>query len=143
MYPHFIEVTIFEGPKALINIDQVKAVATLPDFYDGSVIYYSFAGKETVRESYDEIMQLLKDAGAHIQKPDPRLDTKNPLTMYELKRMIGEPVWNSNARCWMLVGEDRGQAVMLTYNAGNDIDYTEDDLVKYPLYRMRREDDVQ
>lgn len=138
MYPHFIGVTIVNGVKAIINVDHIKAVAPDPVNMDNANIYYVY-GVENVAESYDEIMQLLKDAGTHIQKPDPRLDTKNPLTMDELKRMIGEPIWNSNARCWMLVGEDRGQDVMLTYNAGNGIDYTEDDLIKYPLYRMKVE----
>ena len=143
MYPHFIEVTIFEGPKAIINIDQIKAVATLPDFYDGAVIYYSTAGNETVRESYDEVMQLLKDAGTHIQKPDPRLDTKNPLTMDELKRMIGEPVWNSNRRSWELVHyyEPVNNTIQVVDAAGKIYLMDEADLIKYPLYRMKNVSD--
>lgn len=137
MYPHFIEVHAKKDEAIMsINIDNIVGFG---ETGENSTIITSDNGRWVIRESYDELKQLITKSGASIQMGDPRLDTSHPLTMKELKRMIGEPIWNSNARCWMLVGEDRGQAVMLTYNAGNVIDYTEDDLIKYPLYRMKVE----
>lgn len=137
MYPHFIEVHAKKDEAIMsINIDNIVGFG---ETGENSTIITSDNGRWVIRESYDKLKQLITNSGASIQMGDPRLDTSHPLTMKELKRMIGEPIWNSNARCWMLVGEDIGQAVMLTYNAGNSIDYTEDDLIKYPLYRMKVE----
>ena len=142
MYPHFIEVTIFEGPKAIINIDQIKAVATLPDFFDGAIIYYSTAGKETVRESYDEVKGLIESSGALINMGDPRLDTKHRLTKEDIKEMqAGEPVWNSNDREWYQIAGWNGQNdfYVTLQSIHKVIRLSEDDLIKFPFYRMKVE----
>ena len=135
MYPHFIEIHAKEdGADLLINIDNIvllnsRHVYTSSDRGDECV---------PVAETYTEMKDLIIQCGCHIEKTDPRLDISQPLTIKDLKHMIGEPVWNSNSRCWMLVSEDRGMAVYLIYNAGNGVDFSEGDLIKFPLYRMRR-----
>ena len=142
MYPYFIEVEIRNGPKAIINIDNIKAVSPHPESMDNTDIYYSVGGKETVRESYDEVMQLLKDAGTHIQKSDPRLDTTTPLTKEDIKEMgVGEPVWHSNKMLWGIITnwcdlESGFLCTLVTHKSFVDMD--ENDLIKYPLYRMKQ-----
>lgn len=90
-----------------------------------------------VSESYDEVKQMIKDSGIHIHKADPRLDTSHPLTMDDLREMVGEPVWNSNLNVWMLIRKvDDLYADMVSVSG--DVHYwTESDLKQFPLYRMR------
>ena len=57
--------------------------------------------------------------------------------------MIGEPVWNSNTRAWMLVvdsslGDVKGW-VDLVDHCGKIVRFEPHDVQKFPLYRMRRE----
>ena len=139
MYPHFIEINSLdlEG-EIIVNIETIAFVCG----EDEAQIILNVADREdntiNCKESYDEVKKLIKDSGCQIQMGDPRLDTTHPLTMKEIKRMIGEPVRNSNSRCWMLVSEDRGMAIHLIYNAGNGVDFMEGDLIKFPVYRMKR-----
>ena len=96
-----------------------------------------------VAESYEEIKQLIHDVGVLIHKPDPRLNLTKPLTMDDLRNMIGEPVWNSNNGKWYLmlkVREDLDPvlAVMQDYDAKIDV-FNPDELIKFPLYRMKQE----
>lgn len=90
-------------------------------------------------ESYDEIKQLIKDSGILIHRADPRLDTTTPLTMEDLKEMIGEPVWNSNLLRWELVKRADDLYITTCSTGQYDSHYDEGDLIKTPLYRMRRE----
>lgn len=135
MYPHFIEVTCELGDdehrtieKRLVNVDNIVVVSD-------NIIDCGKDGTWYAEETYDELKELIRSAGCHIEKGDPRLDQTKPLTMNDLKHMIGEPVWNSNTRCWMLVSEDRGDTVYLIFNNGNGYDFHENALIKYPLYR--------
>ena len=137
MYPHFIEVEIRNGPKAIINIDNIKAVAPEQDLVDNAVIYYSVSGKEIVSESYDEVKQLIESSGCLINMGDPRLNTSKPLTWDELQNMVGEPVWNSNLSRWELVKRADESYVVTCSTGVYDNNYAEYDLVKYPLYRMK------
>ena len=90
-------------------------------------------------ESYDEIKQLIKDSGILIHRADPRLNTERELTFVELREMIGEPVWNSNLLRWELVKKADDLYITTCGTGQYDSHYDEDDLIKYPLYRMRRE----
>ena len=93
-----------------------------------------------VAESYEEIKQLIHDVGVLIHKADPRLNLTKPLTMDDLREMIGEPVWNSNTLKWELVwyyGDAR--EIIFTRDCGADYEYDADDLIKTPLYRMKKE----
>lgn len=96
-------------------------------------------------ESYDEIKELIKDSGILIHRADPRLNTEWELTLSELREMIGEPVWNSNVLHWYLVDsiqtdpDGSNEKVILRTRGGAELPFDEDDLIKYPLYRMRRE----
>lgn len=73
-----------------------------------------------------------------IKKADPRLDTDHPLTMEDLKTMVGEPVWNSNSGKWGLVKEVREDDVTLVYQAADWVIVGRGWVNKFPLYRMRK-----
>jgi len=136
MYPHMIEVHLKQdGDPMFLNIDQVVRVYPYGENAMIDMLSMSFS----TRESYDEIKALIRGAGCLIHKADPRLENK-PLTMSDLKEMIGEPVFNSNSRKWMLVRcvyDD--PAVDLTDIMGAAQTFYQDDLKKFPLYRMKVE----
>ena len=113
-----------------INVDSIEW------FADETISMHNSEIK--VIESYDEIKQLILDAGVLIHKADPRLDTTTPLTMEDLKNMIGEPVWNSNALKWGLLTKQDGSYFLL-YPTGQMWLFTVNDLIKFPLYRMKKE----
>ena len=142
MYSHFIEITpLVTGGKVSVNIDNIVM------FGDGQVVctnmrmtseYAAFR----CTESYEEIKKLIEASGCQITKSDPRLDTSKPLTMADLDGMIGEPVWDSNRREWGLVVEhlkSDDDYEWVTIRPYKDVshDYDEDDLAKYPLYRIK------
>ena len=134
MYPHFITVHDNEnGEPFLVNIDHIVSVGKEGMILTGVPTDIALA---TV-ESFDELKQLVADAGCHIEKADPRLNTKQPLTMDELRQMVGEPVWNSNTRSWGLVCDYYDETVAIKPPRGASYDYDADDLVKFPLYRMK------
>ena len=134
MYPHFITVHDNDnGDPFLVNIDHIVSVGKEGMILTGVPTAIALA---TV-ESFDELKQLVADAGCHIEKADPRLDTAKPLTMDELRQMVGEPVWNSNTRSWGLVCDYYDETVAIKPPRGASYDYDADDLVKFPLYRMK------
>lgn len=90
-----------------------------------------------VNKTYDEVKQMIKDSGIHIQKADPRLDTSHPLTMDDLQEMVGEPVWNSNLNVWLLVKDVSDLYVDLVWTTGNVSAWDERELTQFPLYRIR------
>ena len=136
MYPHFITVHDNDnGEPFLVNIDHIVSVGKEGMILTGVPADIALA---TV-ESFDELKQLIADAGCHIEKADPRLNTAKPLTMDELRQMVGEPVWNSNARSWGLVCDYYDETVAIKPPRGASYDYDADDLVKFPLYRMKEE----
>ena len=125
--------------KSPISIN-VNNIADFHVDYDGQTAVDVGRDAYLVAESYDEIKNLIKDAGVLIHKADPRLDTTTPLTLEDLKNMIGEPVWNSNTLKWELVwyyGD--AKEIIFTRDCGADYEYDADDLIKFPLYRMKKE----
>lgn len=143
MYPFFIEVhdgKLEKKSPMLINIDNIEVAYE----YNGKMFITTQNGDAwCVEESLDNIKTLLKDAGCQIEKGDPRLDTSKPLTMEDLKNMLGQPVWNSNTGKWGLVrnyieaGADGVDVAFYLDAADNNTPVTENDLIAKPLYRMR------
>ena len=144
MYPHFVEVhpknceteSGWTDSGVLVNIDHIVEVGE--QYVNTTDMLF------TVRETYEELKQLISDAGCCIQKADPRLDTSKPLTMEDLKGMIGEPVWDANSGRWYLVYEIvpddyRDDVVSLRTSDGGCWYYDVSDLIAKPLYRMKRE----
>ena len=137
MEPKFIE--LHDGADPLsINVELVEW------FADETISMTNC--EHRVLESYDEIKQLIKDSGILIHRADPRLDTTTPLTMVDLKDMIGEPVWNSNNGFWYLVNSiqtdpdgSHEKIILRTTKGRIELLFDEDELIKFPLYRMRRE----
>ena len=97
----------------------------------------------SVTESYDEVKALIKDAGVLIHKPDSRLNLTTPLTMDDLREMIGEPVWNSNNGKWYLmlkVRDDLDPELAVVQDSDAKIEvFSPEELIKFPLYRMNQE----
>ena len=142
MYPHFIELHASDnGEKVLYNIDHI--VKTYEPLGDRCTPIYTDDGYDwSVRESYDEVKQLIRSAGCAIQKQDPRLDTTSPISWDELLTlgMIGQPVWNSNTREWMLLIDsslDGRSWIDLIDNCGKTFRWGPVEVSKYPLYRMK------
>lgn len=134
MYPHFITVHDNDnGDPFLVNIDHIISIGKEGMILTGVPAAIALA----TTESFDELKQLVSDAGCHIEKADPRLNTAKPLTMDELRQMVGEPVWNSNTRSWGLVCDYYDETVAIKPPRGASYDYDADDLVKFPLYRMK------
>ena len=136
MYPHFIEVHSY--CQLLINIDSIMSIIPC---VEGTKIYTMDGTSYLVSETYDELKELLRKSGTQIDKGDPRLDTSSPLSWDALTRveMIGQPVWNSNTRKWMLlldVASDRTW-ITLVNTAGGQEQWIEHDSQKYPLYRTK------
>ena len=133
MMSKFIE--LHDGLQPIsINVDSIEW------FADETISMHNSEIK--VIESYDEIKQLILDAGVLIHKADPRLDTTTPLTLEDLKNMIGELVWNSNTLKWMLIHRfvDADKPIVwLVLPDGQFKVMTADDLIKTPLYRMKQE----
>ena len=132
MYPKFVEVHE-KGNAISINIEHLVA-------FSDRIFHLSNNAESNYRcdESYNDIKQLITDCGCLIHKADPRLDTSRPLTLDDLRDMVGEPVWNSNINVWMLVKDVSDTWAKILWTSGNISEYTEDELIKYPVYRMRR-----
>ena len=143
MYPHMIEVHQgSDNAPMMVNVDVIESIYP---HYSGSQINTISSEGWVTQESYDEVKELLRSAGTAIQKGDPRIDTTHNLSMDDLceTMMIGEPVWNSNTRAWMLVVDsslgDVHRWVDLCDHCGKIVRYEPQDVIKYPLYRLRKE----
>ena len=142
MYPHFIEVHDKEDDILVsVNVDCIANFFPKGDG-DGAIINCRDCGGQVTIETYEELKDLIRNAGCAIQKADPRLDGTIPLTMDDLCKleMIGEPVWNSNTRNWMLVidSDTMHKTVDLVDNCGKIVRFDPHDVSKFPLYRMKQ-----
>ena len=137
MYPHFITVHDGEDNQCEISVN-IDNIVNFHVDEDGVSIIEVVSGEfYRITETYEELSALVAGAGCHIEKADPRLNTKQPLTMDEIRQMVGEPVWNSNTRSWGLVCDYYDETVAIKPPRGASYDYDADDLVKFPLYRMK------
>ena len=127
-----------DGEPMLVNTDHIMKV--FKDEVGIPTVEFPADYIET-KESYEEIEKLIKGAGVCIDKGDPRLDTKSPLTMEDLKHMVGEPVWNSNTRDWWLIHwyheYPTYKEIIVYNNKGVQESWDRNDLIKTPLYRMK------
>ena len=133
MMPKFVELH-WHGIPASINVDSI-AMFKDHEFLDCE------GNCHEIDESYEDVKKLVTDSGYLIHKVDPRIDNK-PLTMDDLKDMIGEPVWNSNTGRWMLVNRiDDVEGIdfaILTESDGIGYDFGEAMLKANPMYRMKQ-----
>ena len=134
MYPKFIEVHA-KGDNQLEDIVTIMNVAHIMYIHDNVIC--TPKGFYSVSETFDELKALIKDCGCLIKKADPRLDIEHPLTMDDLKTMVGEPVWNSNLNVWLLVKGCSDMYVDLLWTSGNTSSWDEKELESFPLYRMK------
>jgi len=136
MYPKFIELHDKDsGNRFSVNVEKIAVVGK-----KGTMLALpsDFMYLETV-ESYEEIKTLITDSGCLIKKADPRLDTEHRLTLADLRGMIGEPVWMSSVNAWLLVVSCDDQYATLRWSSGNVSTSDENDLLSYPLYRMKKD----
>lgn len=149
MYPHFIEVNDYRDERLVsINVD------TITNFFaneeGGTDIELTTCQFCHAKESYSELKTLIEGCGCSINKGDPRLDTSRPLTMDDIKEMVGQPVWNSNIGEWGLITKDpewhdethpdwkRQSGYYLRYHNDTITRFDEEGLKKYPIYRMKQ-----
>ena len=144
MYPKFIELHLAKDDCLVsLNIENIIAISDF-DNGEGYIVKTSDRGDWIVKETYDEMKQMITDSGCLIRKEDPRLDTEHPLTMEDLQGMVGEPVWNSNIDEWGLVTKDAEwhgeimEGYIIRYHDGTMTRLEEEWLKKYPHYRMKK-----
>ena len=140
MYPHMIEVHDEDGSLITINIDSIEW------FNKDQVIMLHCQGIN-VCESYDELKQLIRDAGCHIAKKDPRLDDK-PMEWDDFPGQEGEIFWNSNTRDWYKydrIIELKDGTKWLGFLGFDGIMYEvyPEDLKAKPMYRMKVKDEPE
>ena len=137
VYPHFVELHTEGGKPVMVQADHICKFHWLADrevtamyLLDGT--YWNF------RETYEEVKTLLSESGCSITLRDPRID-ETPLTMEELKEMIGQPVFDSHLRKWMLVENalENVRTIWFIDYMGEQVSFSEADLIKYPLYRIK------
>lgn len=138
---HDVDILNDDAEYALIsvNAENICRFHRYCDDKNKTVIGLADRTIHVVSESYDDVKRMMHDVGCLIHKDDPRLDTTTPLTLDDLKNMIGEPVWNSNLLRWELVKQADDLYVTTCGTGEYTSNYDERDLVKYPLYRMKRE----
>ena len=134
MYPKFIEVHA-RGEKLEDAVTFVN-IAHIIYFHDNLIL--TPKGFILVSETFEELKEMITDSGCLIKKADPRLNMDHPLTMNDLRTMVGEPVWNSNTGKWGLVKEVREDDVTLVYEAADWVIVGREDLKKFPLCRMKK-----
>lgn len=142
MYPHFIEVhDKEEGYPILLNIECINKVYLdgNSDMSDTWGLIIMKHGNVTTIESYDEVQQLIEDAGCSINRADPRIDSRSSLTMNQIMRILGEPVWNSNLNQWALVHyyNPDNDTIQLMNPGGKIYIMTEEEMIRFPLYRTK------
>jgi len=142
MYPHMIEVhdtdLYNDGNECqfTLNIDNICGFNPYCDDKNKTVIATVDNSFHVVLETYEEVKELIRDAGCIIAKKDPRLDDR-PLGMNDLMTMVGEPVWNVHMQKWMLY-EGVYDGILQFQETGNGRAFINaDDLDKFPMYRIR------
>ena len=139
MYPKFIVVRdVDQGCMLSLNVTNICGFNEYCDDADKTVIAMTDGVFHVVDHTYEEIRQMITESGCLIRKQDPRLDLTHPLSLEDLKDMIGEPVWCTNVDSWMLVKSADDLSVRVVWVSGNTSEYSEDDLRKFPMYRMKR-----
>lgn len=136
MTPHFIEVHDGGEPLSI-------CLEAIEWFNPDGIAMNHFSELLEIDETYDELKALISHAGCAIAKADPRLDTSHWISWDDLTKveMIGEPVFNSNTRKWMLVLDSAGPYthdwIVLLNDAGGQEKWIENDVKARPLYRMK------
>ena len=138
MYPKFIEVRdADQGCMLSLNVTNICGFNEYCDDADKTVIAMTDGVFHVVDHTYEDIRQMITESGCLIRKQDPRLDTEHPLTMKDLKGMVGEPVWNSNTRKWYIIHSVGNTVAMANPSEQSMLVYIKSDLSKYPIYRMK------
>ena len=147
MYPRFIEVhghTGFDHQGEYIPVSlNAGKISVFNPREEGTEIVMDNGDFHVITEDYNTVKKMIIDAGCHIEKADPRLDVSRPVEWDELTRtmMIGQPVWNSNSRRWMLLIDVNSMrdGITLLDDCGGQHQWTEHEAKAMPLYRMRME----
>ena len=128
MYPKFVELHHEDGSAFTININKIKLIEN------------GYVGGYCVQESYEDVKTLIEETGCLIHKGDPRLTTK-PLTIADMRDLVGEPIWNSNINKWFLVAQydEQGQTAKIESLHGVSFWVDDEALLKFPHYRMKKE----
>lgn len=141
MYPRFVEVHEAEDDQSEISVNVDNIINFHVDEDGETIIEVTDGSFYRIAESYDELKALITETGCLIHKADPRLE-RTPVSWDDLCRMemIGEPVFNSNTRRWMLLIDSAsdGSWIQLVNHAGGQEQWIQHDAQRFPLYRMMK-----
>ena len=112
-----------------INIDQIESISE-------GVIKTTSGFCYCVKETYNELSQLINNAGYSVQHTDERLDLKKPLSLSEFQYIVGQPVWDNNLRKWGLVLAYNTKA-MIYYSDTKVSWIDEEDMKESQFYRIK------
>lgn len=132
MIPKMIEVHPDEDIVPIviaINIDQIESISE-------GVIKTTSGYCYCVKETYNELSQLINNAGYSVQHTDERLDLKKPLSLNEFQHIVGQPVWDNNLRKWGLVLAYNTKA-MIYYSDTKVSWIDEEDMKESQFYRIK------
>ena len=93
-------------------------------------------------ENLLDALLYLKEYRAELAQNSGELGN-DPLTWDELRQMEGKPVWSSNNGHWYLVDcvetepDGSNERIILTNKGRAQMPYDADDLIRFPLYRMK------
>lgn len=132
MIPKMIEVHPDEDIVPIviaINIDQIESISE-------GVIKTTSGFCYCVKETYNELSQLINNAGYSVQHTDERLDLKKSLSFNEFQHIVGQPVWDNNLRKWGLVLAYNTKA-MIYYSDTKVSWIDEEDMKESQFYRIK------
>ena len=141
MYPRFVEVHEAGDDQSEISVNVDNIINFHVDEDGETIIEVTDGSFYRIAESYDELKALITETGCLIHKADPRLE-RTPVSWDDLCRvdMIGEPVFNSNTRRWMLLIDSAADNswITLVNHSGGQEQWIQHDVQRFPLYRMQK-----
>jgi len=136
-YSHFIEVHS-SGDRLTLNVANISSY-----YVYNNMVHVIMVSSEDwiINESYDELRQLIFDAGCIVKKADPRLDDKQ-MEWDDFAGQEGEIFYDSNACDWRkfirVVELDNGTTWLEFKNFDGIFQSVyPDDLKAKPMYRMK------
>jgi len=117
--------------KVLYNINHIVKFYE-PEEKSGCLIFTDDGYKKKVKESYEEVRELVNNPSNHI-----KIDKTKRLTFDDLKNMIGELVWDDVEKQWCVVRYCTISEVCLSKEHGECFWIDSQGLKLNPIYKIR------
>ena len=102
-----------------------------PEEKNGCLIFTDDGYKKKVKESYEEVYTLVHNLSNHI-----KVDKTKQLTIDDLKKMIGELVWDDIEKQWCIVRYCTTNEICLSKEHGECFWIDSEGLKLNPLYKI-------